>query len=688
MNRGGFGFVRRPGGADPDVYISRRHLGDAVHGDLVEISLRRGHDEQFPEGRIERVVERSAERLLGTVERSGRGLVLIPSHPLLPSHLSIFRAPDEIVPGLKVLFRFRADDLDKGVPRAEILEVLGDAGDPMIDARVVEREFDLPAAFPEDVLSEAAALADPAASEASVEALLGAEPEREDLRSLPTITIDPVDARDFDDAVGAEAVEGGFRLWVHIADVSHYVRPGTKIDGDAYGRGTSVYFSEAVVPMLPPRLSEELCSLRPREAKLAMTTCMDLSASGAVRGAEVFPSVIRSDHRLSYEEAQAILDGKRAVSPDLAALLERLASVARLLRERRFARGALDLDVPEAEVEVDRSGEPVALRRRASLFTHHLIEECMLAANEAVGRIADRERLPFIYRVHDAPDPERLEQFFAFLLALGIPPPREPEGLEATALEKVLERPMAPGIRRLVHSYLLRSMKKARYQPEDIGHYGLAARLYCHFTSPIRRYPDLVDHRIMKSLLAGRHGKAGLPGPDLESVAQQSSELEVRAEQAERGYHRVKAVRFARGKVGETFTGTVTGVIPAGAFVELDEFPLDGFIARATLGGYHRFDPAHFRLVATHGGGGLAVGDAVEVLIARADVEAREVDFELVTAARRRGPKLPMPGEKKAAGRRKGTGRREKRERTDPRRARPGKGKGKGKGKRKGGPRR
>jgi ribonuclease R len=262
-----------------------------------------------------------------------------------------------------------------------------------------------------------------------------------------------------------------------------------------------------------------------------------------------------------------------------------------------------------------------------------------------VGRLAHHEKVPFVYRVHEPPDVDRLEQFFVFLLALGIRPPRESQGITGQSLEEVLERPMQPGTRRIVHSYLLRSLKKARYQTHDAGHFGLAAKLYCHFTSPIRRYPDLVDHRILKAALAGQRRAVGLPGPDLEAVAAFASDREVIAAESEREYHRIKAVRFARAHLGETYTGVVTGVISAGAFVELDAFPLDGLISRSSLPGPHRFDPAHFRLVSTRGEGGLGVGDLVEVLIARADVESREVDFEPVSAVKRRGPKLPMPGD-------------------------------------------
>jgi ribonuclease R len=653
MNRAGFGFVRPAGQGPPDIYVAARHIGDAIHGDLVEVIARAGRDESYPEGRIVRVLERSAERLLGTVERVGKGLALVPAHPLLPQRMSLFEPPADVEAGKKVLFRLRGEDLRRAVPRAVILEVLGDAEDPLIDARVVQREFDLPVDFPGGVLEEAASLADPASSDAALAALLGSEPGRRDLRGLPTITIDPETARDFDDAVGAEEAGTGIRVWVHVADVSHFVRGGTRLDAHAFERGTSVYFAETVVPMLPARLSEDLCSLRPGESRLAMTVRADIARDGRVVETEIFPSVIRSDQRLTYEEAQAILDGTRRAPEWLGGMLALLASAARALRSRRFARGALDLDVPEPEIEVDRLGRPTSLRRRASLFSHHLIEECMLAANEAVGRWAAAQRRPFVYRVHEPPDPKRVEEFHAFLLALGLPPPRGGDGIKGRELRDALERPMAEGVRRLVHSYLLRSLKKARYQTADVGHYGLGASLYCHFTSPIRRYPDLVDHRIVKAILSRRRGAVALPASDLDLLSDRCSDREVRAEQAEREYDRIKAVRLARERVGDVFSGIVTGVIPAGAFVELDDMPLEGFVARQTLQGHHRFDPAHFRLLSTRGGGGIAVGDRVDVQIARADPEAREVDFELLGTERRRGPRLPPagggPGEKRRA---------------------------------------
>jgi ribonuclease R len=502
---------------------------------------------------------------------------------------------------------------------AFLVEVLGADDRPEWDDHAVASQHRLRTRFPQAVLDEADAFREPGESDVR---------GRLDLRDQRAVTIDPEDAQDHDDALSVRAVaEGRWEVGIHIADVSHYVRPGTGLDAEAFARGTSAYLPGGSIPMLPPRLSSDLCSLRPDRDRLALSVIVVLDGAGTVHATRFAETVIRSRHRLSYPDVQAMLE-QREGDAELLADLTVLRDLARALRRRRFAAGALALDVPEVKVWVDAQGRPIRIERRPHLESHELIEEFMLLANRRVGEEGARREAGLIYRVHDPPSPTKLEELDATLKVLGLPRPGSTAD-PARALQSLLATPLDPPTRRLVHRLVLRSLARARYAARDAGHFGLAAREYCHFTSPIRRYPDLHNHARLREWVQGRRTAAWDPLA-LEERAEQCTATEQQATDAERDAVRVKGFRWLEREVGERFRGTISGLNPYGFFVELDEIPVEGFV-RLSLYLDDRFvlDASGVRLAGRRTRRRFSLGDPVEVTVARVDVPARECDFAL-----------------------------------------------------------
>jgi ribonuclease R len=469
----------------------------------------------------------------------------------------------------------------------------------------------------------------------------GVRPEdvagREDFRDCRVVTIDPADARDHDDALHVRALENGdLEVGVHIADVSWYVKRGSELDREALERGTSVYLVDRVVPMLPEEISAGLCSLVPNEDRLTLSVVFRAMRDGDLRDAKIVRGVIRSRHRLSYEQAQSLLDGQ-VPSPapgddrEWGALrddLRLLDGLARAVRGRRARAGAVDFAVPEARVRLDERGEPVEIHPRARLEAHRLIEDLMILANETVAGIGENEELPLVYRIHEKPDPERIEALRGIVRVLGRDLPQDdvrPKDI-ARLIEAFEDRPQ----RALVSTVALRSMKQARYSVHNVGHFGLASEAYVHFTSPIRRYPDLAVHREIVRWLEGR----ARPGEDperLEPVARLCSERERRAAKAERDSVDAKKVRYMLQHLGDQFTGTISGVTGFGLFVLLDEVLVDGLVRVSSMvDDYYVLDEEAFALIGRRTRRRLRLGDRVEVRVARVDPEAREVDLELL----------------------------------------------------------
>jgi ribonuclease R len=509
---------------------------------------------------------------------------------------------------------------------ALLVEVLGAEDRPAWDDDTVASQFRLRRGFPADAEREAQALREPGPRD-----LRG----RLDLRSELVFTIDPADARDHDDALSVRALGNGrHEVGIHIADVSHYVRPDSALDREARARGTSCYLPGGVVPMLPERLSSDLCSLHEGRDRLALTVLVELDREGLHHSVKFAESVIRCRVGLHYEEVQDAIDGTHPRTDDVQGALEMLLPLARALRRRRMAGGALALEVPETKARVDDAGVPIAIERRAHLESHELIEEFMLLANQCVGAEGARRRAGVLYRIHDAPSPERLAELDVMLRALRLPRLGN-VSQPGPALQALLAASLDPPHRRLLHRLVLRTLARACYLETDHGHFGLGSREYVHFTSPIRRYPDLHNHRRVREWIQGRRDAAWEP-LQLAGLALQCSATEQNATAAEREATRVKSLRHLEGRLGEVTSGIITGIILSGFFVELDDTPVDGFVRLAHgFGDQFDLDGSGVRLVGRRTRRRFTLGDSVRVQIARVDIPARECDFALDEPTRR-----------------------------------------------------
>jgi ribonuclease R len=629
--RGGAGFLI-PDDGTRDVFVPMPALNTALDGDRVVVRVERSRGGDRPEGRVIRVLERSRATVVGTFRplrpgRSGRAShgFVVPDDRRLP--WDVFVAPGgagAAADGDVVVIRIVDWGSEHRGPTGEVEEVLGRAGDPGVDVLAIMRDHELSAAFPPDVEAEAAGIAARDVGPADVEG-------REDLRDHVIFTIDPADARDHDDALSIEALPGGgFRAGVHIADVAHYVAEGSLLEAEALRRGTSVYLVDRVVPMLPHPLSSGICSLVPDQDRLTLSLFVDLDGDGVVVAHRLVRAVIRSRHRLSYEQAQAVLDGAAAIDPATAAALTALRDTARRLRARRQRRGSIDFDLPEARVVLDESGVPVDIQRLERMESHRIVEDFMLLANEVVAGRAVRARIPFVYRIHEAPDTARMEQLKAFVTTLGhrlggpagTPGPRDLQRLLGAAAGRPDEA--------LLATVVLRSMKQARYSEQNLGHFGLAARAYTHFTSPIRRYPDLIVHRVLAGVfIDGRD--PWLDEEGLAEAARLSSERERGAADAERDSRDLKKVEFMHGHLGGEFAGTISSVTAFGFFVLLDDFFVDGLVHVSSLeDDYYLFAEEQYALIGERNRRRFRIGDRVTVRVAAVDTVQRRIDFQLV----------------------------------------------------------
>ena len=509
---------------------------------------------------------------------------------------------------------------------AFLVEVLGADDRPEWDDDVVASQFRLPVRFPAKADAEAEAIHEPGERDRK---------GRLDLTAATCFTIDPADARDHDDALTIRSrPDGRFEVGIHIADVSHYVAPGSALDREAQRRGTSCYLPGGVVPMLPERLSAGVCSLVPGHDRLALSVIVEMDREANVHGYRFAETVIRSAHRLSYEQVQADFDGGTDLAAEVHAALAALRPLARGLRRRRLAAGALDLEVPEVKARVDEHGVPLAIERRPHLESHELIEEFMLLANRCVGETGAREKSGVLYRVHERPSERKLGELDAMLKALGLPRlGHAPD--PARALQSLLAVPLDPPHRRLVHRLALRALARARYLEHDLGHFGLATREYCHFTSPIRRYPDLHNHRRVREWIRRQRDGAWDPAA-LAVLAERCSATEQNATDAEREGTKVKGLRWLEGRLGDRASGIITGLIPQGFFVELEDDPVEGFVRPSqTLDDTFALDASGVRMIGRRTRRRFALGDVVQVTIARVDVPARECDLAIEPPHRR-----------------------------------------------------
>jgi ribonuclease R len=620
----GFGFLT-PEGGGKDIYIKTADLKDAWHGDRVVARLE-GVRGKRREGRVIRIIERATLEVIGLLGHAADTYFVEPEDEHLLFNLVIPPAklggakPGEVV-------RARVTHYPTGHlnPQGEVVEVLGPMEDAEVQTLIVVGKYSLPDQFSTEVLAEAAAIA-PGVTDAEIA-------KREDLRHLPLVTIDGESARDFDDGVYVEKRPGGhYTLYVAIADVGHYVKPGSALDQEAYHRGTSVYFPQRAVHMLPPRLSTGICSLNPGEDRLAVVVIMDFDRRGRLKSYRCTRAVVHNHARLTYNLVQKLLDVKnRKLRQHYRPFLKMLTWMGELcqsLREQRHFRGSLLMSIPAAEVVLDERGWPVDIKRIDHLLAHQVIEEFMIAANEAV---AEELGEPSVFRVHDPPDPVKMEAFRAFCKTLGFDFPkqanRDPRVLR-DFLDEVRQTELAP----MVQLMLLRSLKQARYAGVNRGHYGLASEWYTHFTSPIRRYPDLMVHRLLTSHLRKRRSPAPPDPVELEEAARYLSERERRAIEAEREMLARMQVRCLAHRVGEEFHGLITGVTPFGFFVSLEEIFADGLVRLVDLpDDYYKYDEARQRLLGRRHRKSFQLGDTVLVRVAHVDIKRRHVNLTLVT---------------------------------------------------------
>ncbi len=629
-HRAGFGFLIPKDPGMPDIFLSKRDARDLMHRDRIALHLgKKGRRGEKAERKVE-VLERASRRVVGRYQEGAKYDLVFPDDARIAHSI---RIPKKSAGGARndklVLAEITRYPTLIEAPEGRILKVLGDPDDPRLDAEIIIYKYDLPDAFSKKVLEEAEAIP----QTIPAEALSG----RRDLRHLNFFTIDGETARDFDDAVAlTRQKDGGYKLRVSIADVSHYVREGSALDEEGFHRGTSVYFPERAVPMLPPKLSNDVCSLNPREDRLTLTAEMEFDAQGISRKADLFPSVIRSRARLTYTLVKKILEEDlkvSGVSAAVAADLRAMADLGRLLRSRRMEKGSIDFDLPEPEVVLDVQGRIEEIVRADRHIGHQLIEEFMLAANEAVARYLAEREAPSLNRIHEPPEAAKIAAFSEFFAHLGYSFPMK-EKIRPAVVQRVLAMVRGKAEEKPVNYLLLRSMRQARYSEKALGHFALAKQHYLHFTSPIRRYPDLIVHRILKEILPS--GSISEKRRDrwmrkLPAIAEQSSERERVAMEAEREIVDRKKVQFMRDKVGEEFNGYISAVVAFGIFVELEGFFIEGLVHLTRLpADRYRFLETKHTLLGEHTRKAFRLGDRVRVRVDAASPERKQIDFSLV----------------------------------------------------------
>lgn len=619
----GFGFVMPSEGNLPDVFIPNGCAGTAMHDDEVEYSIKRkGTNERNPEGIIRRVVTRNTTRVVGIFERLTKSGFVTPHNERLGDDIYIpLEATLDARSGATVVVELTAWPEEHRKAEGRIVEIVGDSSTPDLDILSVMATFDLPKEFPKDVQEEARKISFTVTDEA----------DRLDLRYQEMITIDGEDAKDLDDAVHAKVLENGnIELGVHIADVSHYVPAGSIIDQEAYRRGTSVYLVDRVIPMLPVELSNGICSLQAKEDRYAMSCIMEVNPQGKVVGYTIKPSIIHITRRCSYKEIYLALE-ENIIPDDLAPLMEMvrtLETLAYQLMKMRQQAGSISFEFPEYKVLLDATGIPQRIVRKDRTIAEKLIEQCMLLANETVATFLSERLDTSIYRIHEDPKDTKLEQLITVLHHSGYPV-KLPSKVESKHIEELLQSVMGTEIEPVVQIMVLRSMQQAKYSSEHIGHFGLASNTYTHFTSPIRRYPDLMVHRLLRYVLGGKP-KRMAPIADeayLTHGASHCSEREQIATEAERETLDMKKVQYMAQYVGESFEGHVSSITAFGLFIELDN-GVDGLVPYNLMDDDHYvFDEPHYMAYGRRTGKEYRLGTPVTVTLIKADTELRQIDF-------------------------------------------------------------
>lgn len=621
----GYGFVISEKEGEEGIFISPRNLREAMHGDRV-VARVESVRKKGKEGKVIRILERGARKVVGKFMRAKNYSYIIPEDERILQEIYI---PDgetrRAKPNQIVVAEITRFPTERARPEGRVTHILGYPDDPDVEPQIIIHKYDLPHRFSPSSLKEARSL--------PVLPSVRNDEERVDLREVITFTVDGENARDFDDAVTIEKDGNGeITLYVSISDVSHYVREGTSLDEEAYLRGTSVYFPDRAVPMFPPELSHEICCLRPRVDRLTLTVELKFNEDAEKQGVRFYPGVIRSDERLTYTLVRkALVDGDREVRGKFGYLLpslELMADLSQKLRRKRLERGAIDFDLPEPEVILNLQGETEEIIRAERNLAHQMIEEFMIAANEAVAHFMEEKGFPMIYRIHEPPQKGAIDEFRRFISHLGYKMKREGD-CSPKELQRVLLEAKGRSEEKVINNILLRSMKWAKYSAKNSGHFGLSSDAYTHFTSPIRRYPDLMVHRLLKKALS--KGKKIPSGEGLAERADHLSQRERAAMEAEREILDRYRVRFMKEKTGEEFEGVVSGVMAFGFFVELKDIFVEGLVRVTSLhDDYYHYHEDKYSLIGERTHKRFRIGDPVRVRVEWVDLERRHIDFVLI----------------------------------------------------------
>ena len=631
MTAKGFGFAIIDSIQMGDVFIPASSLNGAMNGDRVMVKLtKQGAEGKRSEGEVIGIVERVNTIIVGTYEESKNFGFVIPDDQRLKKDIFISRNMTmNAKQGDKVVVEITRWPEDRRNPEGKIIEILGQVGDPGVDILSVIRTFKLPEHFSDKVLSQAETI--------PVDADEVEIAKRVDFRDEIVVTIDGKDAKDLDDAVHVKKLDNGnYELGVHIADVSYYVREHSKIDKEALKRATSVYLLNRVIPMLPERLSNGICSLNPQVNRLTMSCIMQIDKNGDVLDHKICESVIRTVERMNYDDVSDILEDK--ITPELKGKygqlfehFENMKALSLILRGKRERRGAIDFNFAETKIRLDGDGKAIEVGKAERRIGHKIIEEFMLAANETVAEHMFWMELPFVYRIHETPDQEKIDNLNKFLYNFGYRIKGNTEEVHPKAVRELLQDVEGTKEEHVISKLTLRSLKQARYSPSNDGHFGLAAKYYCHFTSPIRRYPDLQIHRIIREMIQNQLDPKRIAQLKkiVEEVSLQSSERERNAELAERDVDDMKMAEYMQGHIGETYTGLISSITSFGMFVELEN-TVEGLIRLDDLDDdYYVYDEEKLQLVGERTKRTFKLGDEIEIIVVNADPGRRQIDFEI-----------------------------------------------------------